>query len=163
MHTPCALSPLLSPPPPPNILPLPPLSPLLAFPPLAFFTHPTSSLPGSAPLCITLSLGSSSFSTSCVLLLVPPTPPPPSYPASPGSSLSSRQRKDKGRQAAAGTGSEDVANGGHESNQQSIPTGDARARSTTQHNVHKDEDGDVRQSDHPSRCVYTQSKHQGSH
>lgn len=41
----------------------------------------------------------------------------------------SKKKKEEGRQAAAGTGSEDDASGGHESNQQSVPTGDARAQS----------------------------------
>lgn len=67
----------------------------LPLPPCARCTHPVLSLlfllcllfllllpSSSAPLCITLSPGSSSFPTSCVLLLVPLTPPPPSYPAS---------------------------------------------------------------------------------
>lgn len=37
------------------------------------------------------------------------------------------RRKEEGRQAAAGTGSENDASGGHESNPQSVLTGDIRA------------------------------------
>lgn len=43
------------------------------------------------------------------------------------------RKREKGRQAAAGTGSEDDASGGHESNQQSVLTRDTRAQSTATH------------------------------
>lgn len=42
-------------------------------------------------------------------------------------------RKEDGRQATAGTGSETAANGGHESNQLSVPTAHTRAQSTHTH------------------------------
>lgn len=44
-----------------------------------------------------------------------------------------REGKENGRRATAGTGSEPAANGGHESNQQSVPTAHTRAQSIHTH------------------------------